>query len=73
MATIDSTDPLGFFLSAILEWQTGHEGNLPDDISAADELEILANSLLKSLNVNPQSIESIPRHLIEYVGEHYEA
>jgi len=50
---------------AILEWQTGHEGNLPDDISAADELEILANSLLKSLNVNPQSIESIPRHLID--------
>ncbi|KAF8339605.1 uncharacterized protein EI90DRAFT_3144002 [Cantharellus anzutake] len=54
-----------FTVMAILEWQTRHQGQLPDGLSTADELEVLANTLLKDRDVNSQIIQSIPRHQIE--------
>lgn len=52
---------------AILEWQAAHGGQLPDDLREADELESLANSLLKERAVNTDVITSISRDQIECV------
>jgi hypothetical protein len=56
---------LPFYIIAILEWQATHNNQLPDEASAADELERTANALLKDREVNTQVITTVPREQIE--------
>lgn len=51
---------------ALWQFQSLHK-QLPNDITHADELEAMANSLLLSADVNKQVLSSVPRSLIEYV------
>lgn len=52
---------------AVWEYQTAHQGALPDDPAAAAELEAIANRLISEADVNKQTLPSIPRELIECV------
>jgi ubiquitin-like 1-activating enzyme E1 A len=57
-----------FFFSAVLEWQERHDNRFPDEESStADELELIANGLLKDREVNVQVISQVPRDQIEWV------
>ncbi|KAJ8593822.1 hypothetical protein M405DRAFT_872402 [Rhizopogon salebrosus TDB-379] len=53
---------------ALWEYQSTHEGKLPDDIDAAPELEQIANSILTTSDVNRQVLTSVPRDLIDTVS-----
>jgi ubiquitin-like 1-activating enzyme E1 A len=53
-----------FTVLALWEYQSLH-GKLPNDVSAADELESIANRLLTAAAVNKQAASSVPRDLVE--------
>jgi hypothetical protein len=53
--------------SAIWEYQSTHQGDLPNDIHHASELQAIANTLLANAEVNKQVITSMPQDLIEWV------
>ncbi|KAI0771138.1 hypothetical protein BD413DRAFT_62838 [Trametes elegans] len=57
-----------FAVLAVWEYQTAHQGALPDDPSAAAELEASANKLVTAADVNKQTLPNIPRELIETVA-----
>jgi len=58
-----------FSVMAVLEWQERHDNRLPDEeSSAADELELIANGLLKDREVNVQVISQVPREQIEFMA-----
>lgn len=50
---------------AIWEYQSSHRGELPDDISHAQDLGKIANGLLSAADVNQQIITTMPNDLIE--------
>ncbi|KAF8312541.1 hypothetical protein DL93DRAFT_2082152 [Clavulina sp. PMI_390] len=50
-----------FSIFALLEFQGSHQGELPNGPSHADELELLANSLIEKRGVLKQVLPSIPR------------
>jgi ubiquitin-like 1-activating enzyme E1 A len=52
---------------AIWEYQSSHQGNLPNDIQHAGELQTVANTLLANADVNKQVITTMPQDLIECV------
>jgi len=52
---------------AIWEYQSSHQGSLPNDIQYANELQTIANTLLANADVNKQVITTMPQDLIEYV------
>lgn len=52
---------------AIWQYQSLHNGNLPNQNDHAVELESIANSMLSEGKVNQQVLTTIPRDLIEYV------
>jgi hypothetical protein len=52
---------------AIWEYQSLHQGSLPNDIRHASELQAIANSLLANADVNKQVIINMPQDLIECV------
>ncbi|KAL7280198.1 hypothetical protein ACG7TL_006617 [Trametes sanguinea] len=54
-----------FAVLAVWEYQALHQGVLPDDPSAAAELESIANKLIADAQVNRQTLPSMPKELIE--------
>ncbi|EIW51513.1 E1 ubiquitin-activating protein AOS1 [Trametes versicolor FP-101664 SS1] len=54
-----------FTVLAVWEYQSAHQGALPDDPAAAAELEAIANRLISEADVNKQTLPSIPRELID--------
>jgi ubiquitin-like 1-activating enzyme E1 A len=50
---------------AIWQYQSLHGGTLPDNESAASELENIANSLISTADVNKQVLTKAPQDLIE--------
>lgn len=51
--------------AAIWEFQAKHQGKLPSELEEADELEAIANKMIKEANVNKQILTVAPRDLIE--------
>jgi ubiquitin-like 1-activating enzyme E1 A len=56
-----------FTILALWEYQSVHNGQLPNDITATVELEQIANSLLAGADVNKQAIASVPSDFINSV------
>jgi ubiquitin-like 1-activating enzyme E1 A len=56
-------DPLDSI--ALWEFQSVHQGHLPDDTIYADELEMTSNTLIAKAEVNRDAFPAIPRELIE--------
>ncbi|CDO70853.1 hypothetical protein BN946_scf184801.g46 [Trametes cinnabarina] len=54
-----------FAVLAVWEYQAVHQGVLPDDPSAAAELESIASRLIAEAQVNRQTLPSMPRELID--------
>jgi hypothetical protein len=52
---------------AIWEYQSLHQGNLPNDVNHTSELQAIANGLLANADVNKQVITTMPQDLIECV------
>ena len=50
---------------ALWEFQSLHQGHLPDDTRYADELEMTSNTLIAKAEVNKDAFPAIPRELIE--------
>lgn len=51
--------------AAIWEFQARHQGKLPSELEEADELEAIANKMIKEADVNKQILTVAPRDLIE--------
>ena len=54
-----------FPLIALWEYQARHDGQIPDDVSQAAEIEEIAAVLLAKLEINKQALSTIPRSLVE--------
>ncbi|EIM86091.1 uncharacterized protein STEHIDRAFT_147609 [Stereum hirsutum FP-91666 SS1] len=54
-----------FAVLAIWEFQAKHQGKLPSELEEADELEAIANKMIKEADVNKQILTVAPRDLIE--------
>jgi len=54
-----------FTILAIWEYQSLHQGNLPNDVNHTSELQAIANGLLTNADVNKQVITTMPQDLIE--------
>ncbi|KDQ20787.1 hypothetical protein BOTBODRAFT_50847 [Botryobasidium botryosum FD-172 SS1] len=54
-----------FTCQAIMEYQSRHSGQLPDELDSSDELESIANDLMKAAEVNPETLTAVPRAAIE--------
>lgn len=54
-----------FSVLGLWEYQSRHQGLLPDSTSAAAELNIIANELLTAADVNKQALASIPTEVTE--------
>jgi len=54
-----------FSILAVWEYQSLHDGNLPEDIQHAAELGVIANNLLANADVNKLAITTMPQDLIE--------
>jgi ubiquitin-like 1-activating enzyme E1 A len=50
--------------AAIWEYQSRHQGALPDDASQAAEVQSIADSILVASEANKQVLTSIPQDLI---------
>ncbi|KAF8073863.1 hypothetical protein FPV67DRAFT_771671 [Lyophyllum atratum] len=59
---------IAFAIFAIWQYQSLHSGSLPDDRSAAAELESIANSLITEADVNKLILTKAPRPLIETIS-----
>ena len=56
---------LTYLLIALWEYQARHDGQIPDDVSQAAEIEEIAAVLLAKLEINKQALSTIPRSLVE--------
>jgi len=56
-----------FIILALWEFQSVHQGHLPDDSIYADELETLSNTLIAGAEVNKDAFPAIPRELVETI------
>ncbi|KAI0269874.1 hypothetical protein BC834DRAFT_863729 [Gloeopeniophorella convolvens] len=54
-----------FIIIALWEFQSRHQGGLPDDPGHVDELENIANTLITKAEVNKDALPAIPRELVE--------
>lgn len=54
-----------FIILALWEFQSTHQGHLPDDTKNADELESVANTLIAKAEVNKDAFPAISRELVE--------
>ncbi|KAH9969636.1 hypothetical protein BC827DRAFT_1257513 [Russula dissimulans] len=54
-----------FTILALWEFQSVHEGHLPDDSVYTDELETISNTLIARAEVNKEAFPAIPRELVE--------
>jgi ubiquitin-like 1-activating enzyme E1 A len=54
-----------FIILALWEFQTIHQGHLPDDTKYVDELESVANTLIAKAEVNKDAFPAISRDLVE--------
>ncbi|KAI0769836.1 hypothetical protein C8Q74DRAFT_1271476 [Fomes fomentarius] len=54
-----------FSVLTVWEYQAVHQGLLPDDEAAVQELEAIANRLISEAEVNKQVLPGIPRELVE--------
>jgi ubiquitin-like 1-activating enzyme E1 A len=50
---------------ALWEFQSVHQGQLPEDPVHVDELETISNTLLARADVNKDAFPAIPRELVE--------
>ncbi|KAG6903144.1 hypothetical protein C0995_004691 [Termitomyces sp. Mi166 len=57
-----------FLILAIWQYQSLHAGQLPSDISAATELQSIANSLITEADVNKQVLTQAPEMLLEAIS-----
>ncbi|KAG6833427.1 hypothetical protein H0H87_006793 [Tephrocybe sp. NHM501043] len=57
-----------FSILAIWQYQSLHAGSLPDDSSAATELQFIANSLITAADVNKQILAQAPATLLEAIS-----
>jgi len=63
---IKSLNPAAvFIILSLWEFQSVHQGHLPDDTIYADELETVSNSLIARAEVNKDAFPAIPRELVE--------
>ncbi|KAG8907089.1 hypothetical protein FRB99_005344 [Tulasnella sp. 403] len=65
-------NPLNFFsILAVWEYQSRHQGDLPDpeNTSSVDELEAVANELIEKAGVHSQVLKSIPRLTIDTLAQ----
>jgi len=53
--------------TAIWQYQSLHNGSLPDDESTADDLTSIANGLIIEADINRQVLETAPESLIRYL------
>ncbi|KAI0004481.1 hypothetical protein BJV74DRAFT_377837 [Russula compacta] len=56
-----------FIILALWEFQSVHQGHLPDDPIFADELETILNTLVTRAEVNKDAFPAIPRQLVESI------
>ena len=54
--------------TAIWQYQSLHNGSLPDDESAVDDLTSIANGLIIEADINRKVIETAPESLIRYLS-----
>lgn len=56
-----------FIVTGIALWhyQSLHDGELPNDVACAVELEKIANSLIAEADVHKQAITAVPKGLVE--------
>ncbi|KAI0647712.1 hypothetical protein C8Q79DRAFT_905348 [Trametes meyenii] len=57
-----------FAVLAVWEYQSSHQGTVPDDPAAAAEIEAIANKLIAAADVNKQTLSSIPKELVDTVA-----
>ncbi|KZP31522.1 hypothetical protein FIBSPDRAFT_18579 [Athelia psychrophila] len=57
-----------FAILALWEYQSSHNGELPDGSHAATELQARANDLLAAADVNKQVLAAVPLEMIETVS-----
>ncbi|KAG6841708.1 hypothetical protein C0991_007980 [Blastosporella zonata] len=57
-----------FSLLAIWQYQSLHAGDLPNDLSAATELQSIANSLITEADVNKQVLTEAPETLLQAIS-----
>jgi ubiquitin-like 1-activating enzyme E1 A len=50
---------------ALWEFQSVHQGHLPDDIIYTDELENISNAQITRAEVNKDAFPAIPREIVE--------
>ncbi|KAH9997836.1 hypothetical protein BJV77DRAFT_981829 [Russula vinacea] len=54
-----------FIILALWEFQSVHQGHLPDDSLYVDELETISNTLIARAEVNKDAFPAMPRELVE--------
>jgi len=54
-----------FIILALWEFQSVHQGHLPDDPIYTDELETISNTLITKAEVNKDAFPAIPREFVE--------
>ncbi len=52
---------------ALWEFQSIHNGVLPDSVAQVEELETIANAMIAAADLNKQVLTTIPRDLAEQV------
>jgi len=57
-----------FTILAIWEYQSSHQGSLPNDTQHANELQAIANTLLVNADVNKQVVTTMPQDFIEMMS-----
>jgi ubiquitin-like 1-activating enzyme E1 A len=51
--------------TALWEFQSVHQGHLPDDSIYVDELETVSNTLIARADVNKDAFPAMPREVVE--------
>ncbi|KAK0188154.1 hypothetical protein F5146DRAFT_744025 [Armillaria mellea] len=57
-----------FMILALWEFQSIHNGVLPDSVTQVDELETIANAMIAAADLNKQILTAIPRDLAESIS-----
>jgi len=58
-----------FTVLALWEYQSLHEGHLPNNIDDATDLQVVADNLLINCDVSKQLMPAIPEELIETISK----
>ncbi|TFK52196.1 hypothetical protein OE88DRAFT_1718218 [Heliocybe sulcata] len=57
-----------FAILGLWEYQSKHQGTLPDDATCAFELQTAANGLLSAAELNKQALSAVPNEVIESIA-----